>query len=133
MTRTATLILILAAALTCVMSSQNQADSPTPAPRLLRHVVLFRFKADATPDQIRKVEQGFAALPGRIREIQDFEWGTNNSPEGLDRGYTHCFLLTFKTEADRQTYLDHPEHRKFVEVLLPVLDEPHVLDYWATK
>lgn len=115
------------------MWNPNQAFPPEAQPRLLRHVVLFKFKADATPEQIKGVEQGFAALPQKIDAVHDLEWGTNNSPEGLDRGYTHCFLVTFRTEADRKTYLDHPAHKQFVEVLLPILDEPHVIDYWAGK
>jgi hypothetical protein len=111
----------------------NHADTPDAQPKLLRHVVLFKFKADAKPEQIKAVEEGFAALPGKVKAVHDFEWGTNNSPEGLNRGYTHCFFVTFLNEADRQTYLDHPEHKKFVEILLPILEEPHVVDYWAAK
>lgn len=118
---------------TLAVWNPNQADTPVAQPKLLRHVVLFKFKADASPEQIKAVEAGFAALPGKIPAMHAFEWGTNNSPEGLDRGYTHCFLVTFLSEADRQTYLDHPEHKKFVDILLPVLEEPHVLDYWVGR
>ncbi|RMG24558.1 MAG: Dabb family protein [Bacteroidetes bacterium] len=99
----------------------------------LRHVVLFKFKEEATPEDIARVEQAFAALPGQIPEIQDFEWGTNNSPEGLDKGFTHCFLLTFGSEADRETYLPHPAHKAFGEVLKPQLEDVLVIDYWAKK
>lgn len=113
--------------------NSNQADPPAVQKKLLRHVVLFKFKADATADQIRQVEQAFAALPGQIPVIRDFEWGVNNSPEGLDLGYTHCFLVTFGSEEDRAAYLPHPAHQKFVEVLKPVLDQVHVIDYWASK
>ena len=111
----------------------NHAE-PTAAPaKLLRHVVLFKFKADATAEQIKAVEAGFAMLPKKIDAIHSFEWGTNNSPEGLDQGYTHCFLVTFRTESDRDAYLPHPEHKKFVEVLRPILDEAHVMDYWTQQ
>ena len=61
----------------------------------LRHVVLFKFKEGTTPTDIQKVEAAFVALPSKITEIKDFEWGLNNSPEGLDKGFTHCFFLTF--------------------------------------
>ena len=99
--------------------------------RLLRHVVLFKFKEGADPAGIRAVEEAFAALPDKIDAIHDLEWGTNNSPEDLARGYTHCFLVTFKSEEDRAAYLPHPAHKAFVEVLKPVIDEVHVVDYWA--
>ena len=85
--------------------------------KMLRHVVLFKFKDSATPDQIKKVEDAFIALPSKIKEIKAFEWGTNNSPEGLNEGLTHCFFLSFTSEKDREIYLPHPEHKAFVEVL----------------
>ncbi len=99
--------------------------------KMLRHVVLFKFKDSATPDQIKKVEDAFIALPSKIKEIKAFEWGTNNSPEGLNEGLTHCFFLSFTSEKDREIYLPHPEHKAFVEVLKPYLDKAVVVDYWA--
>ena len=111
------------------LSAQN---NKTPQ-KLLRHVVLFSFKAGSTPEQIKTVTDAFAALPKKIKEIKSFEWGTNNSPEGLDNGFTHLFFVTFKSEEDRAIYLPHPDHKAFVEVLMPHLDKVMVLDYWAKK
>ena len=97
----------------------------------LRHVVLFQFKDSATPDDIKQVEEAFAALPDKIKAIKDFEWGVNNSPEGLNDGLTHCFLVTFDSEDGRAEYLPHPAHKAFVEVLKPHLEKATVVDYWA--
>ncbi len=98
---------------------------------LLRHVVLFKFKEGTSEKDIAKVESAFAALPSKISEIVGYEWGLNNSPEGLEKGFTHCFFLTFKSEEDRATYLPHPDHKAFGEVLGPHLDDVLVIDYWA--
>lgn len=98
---------------------------------LLRHAVLFSFKADSYPAGVKAVEEAFAALPGKIPEIRDYEWGINNSPEELNKGFTHLFFVTFTSEADRAVYLPHPAHLAFVEVLKPHLDEVLVLDYWT--
>ncbi|MDZ4851275.1 MAG: Dabb family protein [Pirellulaceae bacterium] len=68
-----------------------------------------------------------------ISEIADFEYGANNSPEGLENGFTHCFLVTFKSEDDRKVYLTHAAHNQFVEVLKPQLDKVQVIDFWAGK
>ena len=68
-----------------------------------------------------------------IKQIKKFEWGVNNSPEGLNQGLTHCFLVTFKSEKDREIYLPHPAHKAFVEILQPHLDKVTVIDYWAKK
>lgn len=102
--------------------------SKTP---LLRHIVMFKFKDDATKLDIKKVENAFIDLPNHIPEIKDFEWGTNNSPEKLEQGFTHCFFVSFENEAGRAVYLPHPKHLEFVEILKPTLDKVLVFDYLA--
>lgn len=99
----------------------------------LRHVVLFKFKDSATPQDISSVEKAFKALPGKIPQIRDFEWGLNNSPEGLDKGFTHCFFLTFNSEKDREIYLPHPDHKAFGKALGPFLEDVLVVDYWIKE
>ena len=100
---------------------------------VLRHVVLFAFKPETTPEQIRTVEQAFAALPGKIDAIHDFEWGTDASVEGIAQGYTHCFLVTFLSAADRDIYLPHPAHKEFGTILRPHVDKVLVIDYWVRR
>ena len=95
----------------------------------IRHVVCFKFKADATDAQIRKVERAFVGLKRKIPEIKGLEWGTNNSPEGLNKDFTHCFIVTFADEKGRATYLPHPDHKAFVEILQPILDDVFVIDF----
>lgn len=112
-------------------AAQSDADKADNPEKLLRHVVMLKFKEDATQAQIDEVVKGFGELPQKIDVIHDYEWGINNSPEDHAKGYTHCFLVTFKSEADRDAYLPHPAHQAFVKILLPILDEVHVLDYWA--
>lgn len=97
---------------------------------VLRHVVLFQFK-DGTPEErVREIEDAFKALPGKINVIRDFEWGTDVSVEGLAEGFTHCFFVTFASEADRDAYLPHPDHAAFGSVLRPHLEKVLVVDYW---
>lgn len=106
---------------------------PASAEPVLRHVVCFKFKPEAKPEQIKAVEEAFVALKGKIPQIAALEWGTNNSPEGLADGFTHCFIVTFKSEKDREIYLPHPEHKKFVEILKPILEKPFVIDFWTKE
>lgn len=98
--------------------------------KLLQHVVLFEFKSSAKPEDIKKIENAFRALSSTIKEIKKFEWGTNNSPENLNQGFTHCFIVTFASEKDRDTYLPHPEHQKFVSLASPFFEKVLVVDYW---
>jgi hypothetical protein len=99
--------------------------------RLLRHVVLFKFKEGTTPEKIKEVENAFASLPGKIDVIKRFEWGTNVSPENRAEGFTHCFLVTFSSEQDRDAYLIHPDHKGFGKSLGGCLDKVLVVDYWT--
>ncbi|WP_026809494.1 Dabb family protein [Arenibacter latericius] len=98
---------------------------------LLRHVVLFKFKEETSPEDIAKVEVAFSELPNKIPQIKGYEWGLNNSPEGLNKGLTHCFFLTFSSEEDRDIYLPHPDHKAFGAIITPHLDDVVVVDYWA--
>lgn len=111
----------------------SHAQSTTTSAKVLRHVVLFKFKQDATPEQLRAVEQAFQALPKKIDVIRDFEWGTDVSVENLSKGFTHCFFVTFENEQGRETYLPHPEHKKFVDLVKPLLDDVCVVDYWSKR
>lgn len=97
----------------------------------LVHLVSFKFKDAADKEDIRKVEEAFAALPGKIPQIASFEWGTNVSPEKHDKGFTHGFILTFRTEKDRDEYLVHPAHQEFGKLVGPVLADVFVVDFWA--
>jgi hypothetical protein len=97
----------------------------------LKHTVLFKFKDASTDADVDMICQAFANLPNEISEIKSFEWGENNSPEGLNQGLTHCFVMGFESEADRDAYLIHPAHKAFGKKLGPHLDKVTVVDYWV--
>lgn len=120
---------------TSVESEANEITEtklePNMNEELLRHVVLIKFKEGTSQEDITKVEDAFHGLESKIPEIRGYEWGTNNSPEGNDKGFTHCFFVTFGSEEDRDIYLPHPDHEAFVQVLVPHLEDVLVVDYWA--
>ncbi len=105
----------------CTENTTNQSVNQPPVAvqtvqtaekdQLLRHVVLFKFKDEATAADVKKVEDAFRDLPNHISEIKAFEWGTNNSPEGLAEGFTHCFFVSFANEEGRAIYLPNPKHQ----------------------
>jgi hypothetical protein len=97
----------------------------------LQHVVCFKFKTTATPQDIKKIEEALQALKHKIPQVVSLEWGTNVSKEKRDKGFTHCFVLSFKSEKDRDTYIEHPEHKAFGKIVGPVLDDVFVIDFWS--
>jgi len=97
----------------------------------LRHVVIFKYKPDATSDEIQEVTDAFRDLQNKIPGIRSFEHGVNNSPEGMALGFTHVHTLTFDSIAARDAYLPHPEHKAFGALLgrLGIVAEVFVVDY----
>ncbi|CAF1205944.1 unnamed protein product [Didymodactylos carnosus] len=98
--------------------------------KLLRHVVLLKFKDDIKSSDLKNLEDSFCALEKKISSIKSFECGQNISKEGLSQGFTHCYLLTFTNEQDRDEYLVHPEHKAFVELISSHMEKALVVDYW---
>ena len=118
---------ILSSVLLTPMTTTAQKSTP------VRHVVVFKYKKDATPEKIAQVTRAFRALRGAIPGITAYEDGVNNSPEGKNLGFTHVYQLTFESVAARDAYLPHPEHKKFGDLLgkLAVLEDAFVVDYVA--
>lgn len=117
-------ILALSAAL--LLTGFHSKDSDQ-----VRHIVVFKYKQGATEAQIQQVNEAFKALQDKIPGIVSFEYGTNNSPENKNQGFTHIYQLTFEDAAARDAYLPHPEHKKFGELLgkLDILEDVFVVDY----
>ena len=124
------ILLALIALVSIVALSAVAGEKPAKSKRLL-HVVAFKFKASATKEQIQEVVEAFGALKKKVPAIQSLEWGTNISPEKHDKGFTHGWVLSFKSEKDRDDYLVHPEHKAFGKLVGPVLEDVFVIDYWA--
>ena len=113
-----------------VSKTQYPKACPKECPKLLRHVVLFKFKDGTTAEKIKEVETSFAALPGKIDSIKRFEWGTNVSKE-LTEGFTHCFVVTFADEAGLEAYLNNPDLVAFRKSLSGPLEKAIAVDYWT--
>jgi heme-degrading monooxygenase HmoA len=109
------------------MSPANAAE------KVLRHVVLYKFKDGLPPAQLQEVIDTFAGLPKKIDTIVGFEAGTNVSKEGKSEGFTHAFVVTFKSEADLAAYLVHPAHDAYVKVVRDRREKVIVFDYWVER
>jgi lysophospholipase L1-like esterase len=101
--------------------------------KLLRHVVLFKFKPEVTKAQVQEVVDAFASLPKKISEIKDFEMGTDVSVENKSEGFTHGFVVTFADEKGREVYLPHAAHQEFVKLVDPRIEKVLVFDYWVKE
>ncbi|MBT29674.1 MAG: hypothetical protein CMO01_08420 [Thalassobius sp.] len=111
-----------------VTSTENNDE---PMKKMLRHVVLFKFKEGTTDAEVKEIEEAFKGLKEKIDVIKDFEWGTDVSVENKSEGFTHCFFVTFADEAGREVYLPHPDHKAFGQVAGPHIEKVLVFDYWV--
>jgi len=125
-------LFVLLTLFACSGSVFSQSNN-NKAKKVLRHVVIFKFKDSSSEGDIKKVAATFAALYGKVPQVKAFEWGVNNSPENLNQGFTHCFMLTFSSEKDLASYQLHPAHKGFQMVLQPHMDKVFVVDYWVKK
>lgn len=88
----------------------------------VKHVVLLKFKPDTPRAAVREVFAALDALRRKIPGLLDFSGGPYSSPEGLNKGFTHGFVMTFADEAARDGYLPHPDHEVVKQQILPLLD-----------
>jgi hypothetical protein len=113
----------------------SPASPATPAtlpPTVVRHVVAFSFRPCTPEADLQQVTDAFRALKDRIPGILAFEHGTNNSPEGLNLGFTHVYTLTLEDAAARDAYVSpHPAHAAFVRMAKGLgMVNAFVLDYF---
>ena len=107
------------------MAARGEASTDDQRSRLrpvVHHLVLFRFRADLPLEAIPALFVKLRALEESIEGITGFRGGVDASKEGLAKGFTHGFCMTFQDVAARDAYLPHPEHQRVVEQLLPLLE-----------
>jgi hypothetical protein len=87
---------------------------------MFRHVVLLRWKPDATPEQRSAVERGLAGLPGRIAEIRSYTFGADvHVNEG---NFDLVVVADFDDVDGYLVYRDHPDHQTVIrERIAPIL------------
>jgi hypothetical protein len=95
----------------------------------VKHVALFNFKEGTGQEQIDKVLDTLLEMTENLPGIEDYVAGNNNSPEGLNDGLTHGFVMTFSDSAARDTYLSHPEHERVKKEVLPYINRVLVFDF----
>lgn len=78
---------------------------------MIRHIVLTKFAPETPEETVAAIYAELSALADRLPGARDFRGGPSNSPENLERGYTHAFTIDFERWADLETYARHPDHR----------------------
>jgi len=89
---------------------------------MIVHMVLLKVRRDVSAAEVARVFAAIGALRDRIPGILSYSWGAYDSPEGMQRAYTHGFCMTFTDSRARDAYLPHPEHEAVKAKVLAILD-----------
>ena len=93
----------------------------------LRHVVLFRWKDDTTPEHIAAIEDALASLPALIPELIEYHFGRD---AGLSDGnWDFVVVADLASVEDWETYRDHPAHQAAIIERI----RPHVAERAAVQ
>ena len=95
----------------------------------VKHIALMKFKEGTSEEQVQEILDQVLDITETIPGIEDYVSGPNSSPEGLNQGYTHAFIMTFVDAAARDAYLPHPEHERVKGMIMPRVDSLLVFDF----
>lgn len=89
---------------------------------MIVHLVLLKLRKDVPPADAKRVFEAIGGLRKTIPGITDYAYGPYSSPEGMNKGFTHGFTMTFDSAAARDAYLPHPAHEQVKKQVLALLD-----------
>lgn len=95
---------------------------------MVEHVVLFKLKAGASPEQQNAAIAALKSLRTQIDGIVDLTCGRNFSERS--QGYEIGLVVRFRDRAALDAYIPHPAHRGVVDQYLhPIREGVIVVDY----
>jgi len=95
----------------------------------VKHIALVRFKEGTSNEQIDELFDALLDVTENVEGVEDYVSGPNTSPENLNKGFTHGFVITFQDAATRDAYLTHPDHEQFKSKFVPLIDDIAVVDF----
>ncbi|MGY6648177.1 Dabb family protein [Wenyingzhuangia sp. IMCC45574] len=116
-----------------LVSYQVDTKDKSKEGKVIKHVVSLKFKEGTPKEKIDHAIAVFEGLKDKVPTIAKMEGGLNDSTEGHDKGFSHCYTITFNDVHGRETYLFHPEHLKLVSIVGPLLADVLVMDYYTEK
>ncbi|CAN1564928.1 Stress responsive alpha-beta barrel [Paracoccaceae bacterium] len=79
---------------------------------MIRHIVLIRFQTTVTEARIAELFAELHQIEGKVPGTLAITSGRSESPEQIERGYMHGFVVDFADWPALQAYQDHPDHKR---------------------
>jgi len=94
---------------------------------MIKHIVLFKFKPEATEAAIADLEQSLKALPGQISDVLSFSCGRDVLRSA--RSYDLALVADFADLAALDRYQVHPDHQAVVAKVKVLAESVVAVDY----
>ena len=78
---------------------------------MIRHIVLTKFRPDVSKEVIATIYKGLEDLSAALPGARGFTGGRSESPEQIERGYMHGFVIDFDDWAALETYRNNNAHK----------------------
>ena len=95
---------------------------------MIRHVVLFRWKPEATQEQKARAASEVATLPSIVSSVREFACGADIGVN--DGNFDFSVAADFDDEAGYIAYRDDPAHRQIsANLIAPILAERAAIQF----
>lgn len=98
---------------------------------MIRHIIMFKFtEVKNDEDRLQKtntIKSSFLPLRNIINVVESYEVAINSRK--TEFSYDIALISEFNTWNDLETYLDHPEHKKAIDICKDIEKEKAVIDY----
>ncbi|QQS48871.1 MAG: Dabb family protein [Acidobacteriota bacterium] len=89
-------------------------------PKSVLHIITVKWKAESTPEQQQKALDGVKTMAAKIPGITNVYLRTIKVQPG---DYNNVIVMEFKDEAAFAAYADHPAHREWEQIYIPIRGE----------
>jgi hypothetical protein len=79
---------------------------------MIHHIVLIRFQPSVSEAKIADLFSELHQIMGKVPGLLAITSGKSESPEQIERGYMHGFIVDFTDWTALQAYQDHPDHKR---------------------
>jgi hypothetical protein len=111
--------------ITGIVIGQNQFG----APKSVVHVVTLKWKKEATAAQRQQALDGVRVMASKIPGIRNI-WIKTLKVQGpsADMPFDAAFVMEFADEAALKAYADHPAHREWEAIYIPIRESSRTHD-----
>jgi hypothetical protein len=102
-----------------VVAGQNKFGQP----KSILHIITVQWKADSTPEQRQAAIDGVKTMASQIPGVTNV-WLKKIKAQAKD----NVMVMEFKDQAAFDAYTDHPAHKKWEEIYLPIRELSHTHD-----